>query len=101
MQYSNLALGALTRSVELFPICPTAATQLPNHYLNYPTLLEKLFKYALDEKDPDTRNRYHTLLLTFCRRMPGWFNLEMEDAHAKGRHERQKMLQNILDYYHK
>lgn len=73
---------------------------MPYHYPSYPDLLEKLFKYALDEKDADTRERYHTLLLALCRKLPDWFRLELDMAMSKGRHEREKLLQSVLAYTH-
>jgi len=85
-QHYNLVLGALNRCFELFPVCESRLSQLPYHYPDYPDLLEKLFKYSLNEKDADTRNRYHTLLLTLCKKMTEWFRIELEMAASKGRH---------------
>lgn len=47
-QHSNLVLGAFIRVGELFPDCKGKTAPLPYHYPNYPDLLERLFKYALD-----------------------------------------------------
>lgn len=42
---------------------------LPYHCPNYPDILERLFKYALDEKDAETKNKFSELLLALCKKM--------------------------------
>ena len=44
----NMIFDSLLKMVKCCPKIEHAATKLLDYYPNYPALLEKLFKYALD-----------------------------------------------------
>lgn len=56
------------------------STKIPEIHPNYPELLEKLFKYTLNEKDIELSQKYHSLLEKMCRKMPDWFKYEYNRA---------------------
>ena len=47
----NMIFDSLAKLTVCCPKIESAATKLLDFYPNYPSLLELLFKYALDEKD--------------------------------------------------
>jgi IS1 family transposase len=60
----------------LMKICPkieTAADKLLEFYACYPSLLEKVLKYALDERDMESKERYYELLRAMGGKMKPWF----------------------------
>lgn len=54
----NMVFEGLKRLIDFCPKIENAASKLLTFYPNYPSLLEKIFKYALDEKDMETRTKY-------------------------------------------
>ena len=66
---------------------------MPHVYPAYGDLLEKLFKYALNEKDIESRQKYLHLLSMMCRKMPDWFKMELKMAQEGQRYEKGKLIQ--------
>jgi hypothetical protein len=55
IQKINMIFDSLQRIVSCCPKIADATVKLPHFYPGYPYLLEKLFKYAMDEKDMQTK----------------------------------------------
>lgn len=55
MQKINMIFDCLLKVAAICPKIANASVKLPLFYPGYPYLLEKLFKYALDEKDPSVK----------------------------------------------
>jgi hypothetical protein len=53
-----MLFSILQRIFKAWPKILNASTKLPNIYPNYPEMLEKLFKYTMDEKDLDMKDKY-------------------------------------------
>lgn len=51
VQKVNMIFDSLQRLTSCCPKIADASVKLPHFYPGYPYLLEKLFKYAMDEKD--------------------------------------------------
>ena len=51
MQRANMIFDTLEKATECCPKLLNYTDKLSNFYPKYPFLLEKLFKYAMDEKD--------------------------------------------------
>ena len=93
----NMVFDSLKKIVEACPKIENAAVKLLTFYPNYPSLLEKIFKYALDEKDMETRNKYSELLSQLCGKLRPWFELELRLSEEKSRFARANMLRSVLE----
>lgn len=62
MQMYNLSIATLSKLFELFPTSSTALVKLPMHYPDYSALLSKLFKYCLNEKDIESKQKLKKML---------------------------------------
>lgn len=58
-QRAPMVFDCLQHVAACCPQIANASVKLPLFYPAYPYLLEKLFKYALDEKDSSLRDKYH------------------------------------------
>lgn len=70
--------------------------KVTNIYPSYPELLDKFFKYTLNEKDIETHQKYITFLSQLARSMPDWFKYEHGLAEKERRYEKTKLLKDIL-----
>jgi hypothetical protein len=73
LQKVNMIFDCLQKVAHCCPKISDASVKLPHFYPGYPYLLEKLFKYALDEKDPTVKEKYNDLLISLCRKLRPWF----------------------------
>jgi hypothetical protein len=70
---SNMIFSILENMLDCWPKIENACTKLPFVYPEYPELLDKLFKYSIDEKDIELREKYCNFLTKMCKRMLPWF----------------------------
>ena len=92
----NMVFDAFLGLIKCCPKIPDVLTKLPHFYPTYPMLLEKLFKYALDEKDIETRERYRELLVALCSKLRPWFEKEQSLSEEMSRFARANLLKTIL-----
>ena len=92
-----MVFDSLEKMIMMCPKIENAATKLLDYYREYPSLLQKVFKYALDEKDMETRQRYSQLLMKMCKKLRPWFELELKLSTEQSRFARANLLKNILD----
>lgn len=93
---NSMVFSILEKIVRCWPQVNTISEKLPNIYPAFPDLLEKLFKYALNEKDIENKHKYMEFLTNLAKKMPAWFKYEADMAEKQHRFEKSKMLQNIL-----
>lgn len=93
----NMVFDIFLRVVECCPKIEHAGVKLLDFYPNYPTLLETLFKYSLDEKDIESRTRYMELLEGLCAKLRPWFELELRLSEEKNRFARMHLLRSVLE----
>lgn len=91
-----MLFAILTSLLRCWPKIDNAGVKLPHIYSNYPELLEKLFKYAMDEKDLETKSKYRELLVRFCKKLRPWFEFEARISDESRRFIRAKLLHEIL-----
>ena len=91
-----LLFDTLKATFKCCEVIGSAAHKLPNFYPDYPRFLEKMFKYAMDEKDLETREKYNHLLKTLCGKMRPWFELELRLSEENSRFARTKLLKDVL-----
>lgn len=75
LQKVNMIFDCLQKVAFCCPKISDASVKLPHFYPGYPYLLEKLFKYALDEKDLTVKGKYNELLIALCRKLRPWFEI--------------------------
>lgn len=73
LQKVNMIFDCLQKVAFCCPKISDASVKLPHFYPGYPYLLERLFKYALDEKDLTVKEKYNELLISLCRKLRPWF----------------------------
>jgi hypothetical protein len=69
----NLAIAIISKIFEMFPVATNAMTKLPMHYPDYPSLLTKLFKYCLNEKDVESKQKLKNMLTVLGSKLKNWF----------------------------
>lgn len=95
-QKLNMIFDILGRCFSICPKIPDVTTKLPTFYPNYPQLMDTLIKYAMDEKDLETREKYRTLMMAMCSKLRPWFELEARLSEEQ-RIGRANFLKAILD----
>lgn len=70
---NKLMFDVLGNIVAVWPKTQSLLTSYPSLYPNYPELLEKLFKYSLNERDVETKQQYTHLLERLAVKIPDWF----------------------------
>ena len=86
----------LENIVHVWPVAKSVTEKMPHIYPAYGDLLEKLFKYALNEKDIEIRQKYRDLLEKMCKKLPDWFKMELKMATEAHRYEKSKLIQEII-----
>ena len=82
--------------LKTWPKVKSITEKVGHIYPDYPELLDKLFKYCLNEKDVETKQKYIGFLSELAKKMPDWFKHEAEMAKQSRRHERMKMIQELI-----
>jgi hypothetical protein len=80
IQKANMIFDSLEKAIGCCPKLTSYTQKLPYFYPKYPFLLEKLFKYAMDEKDQGLKEKYYQLLLTLSMKLRPWFELELRQS---------------------
>ena len=65
-----MIFNILEKIVNCWPKVKTITEKLPNVYPNFPDLLDKLFKYCLNEKDRENKQLYMMILSKLAKKMP-------------------------------